>query len=128
LKRYSFKLFFEMFRSITFLSFAVCLLWSGAADAKSCILGNALSLSREFSLPRNSICMIRKAPIPGRRLVPIRIVTHPRLGRFGKASLSELAYKAGNRTGDDYFEYISTEIIAGIKNEYRVRNIVHITQ
>lgn len=117
-----------MFRSIAVLSFTVCLLWSGAADAKSCVLGDALSLSREFSLPRNSVCIIRKTPIPGRTLVSLRIVTPPRLGHFGKASLSELAYKAGNRTGDDYFEYISTEIIAGIKNEYRVRNIVHITQ
>jgi hypothetical protein len=128
LKRYSFELFFVMFRSIAFLAFAVCLLWSGVADAKSCVLEDALSLLRKFSLPRNSVCMIRKAPIPGRKLVSPRIVTHPRLGRFGKASLSELAYKAGDRTGDDYFEYISTEIIAGIKNEYRVRNIAHITQ
>lgn len=109
------------------LLFVAAALFSSGSVAAPCILGNALSLSREFSLPRNSVCIIRKTPIPGRTLVSLKVVKQPRLGRFGRASLSELAYKAGNKAGDDYFEYISTEIIAGARNEYRVRNIVHIT-
>lgn len=115
-------------RCIGFLFFAAFVLWSHGSVAGPCLLGNALSLSRGFSLPRNSVCAIRKTEIVGRTLVSLRVTVHPRLGRFGKASLSELAYRAGNKAGDDYFEYISTELIAGVRHEYRVRNTVHITR
>jgi len=56
-----------------------------------------------------------------------RVTVRPKLGRFGKASLEEMAYQAGNKVGDDYFEYISTEIRLGTKGDFIIKNIAHIT-
>ncbi|MBI5130437.1 MAG: hypothetical protein HZA66_13420 [Rhodopseudomonas palustris] len=97
-----------------------------AAEA-DCVLGSAFTLQREFSLPVNSSCRISKGQIAGRELLSVRITMRPKLGRFGTASVSQMAYQAGSRPGDDYFEYISTEIINGARKEFRVRNVVHIT-
>jgi hypothetical protein len=38
-----------------------------------------------------------------------------------------MAYQAGNKVGDDYFEYISTEIRLGTKGDFIIKNIAHIT-
>jgi hypothetical protein len=95
------------------------------ADA-ACVLGQARLLVREFSLPRNSVCIIKRTDAPS-KFVAIRTTLPPKLGQFGKASIMEMAYRAGNVAGDDYFEYVSTEIENGVKRDLRIRNTVHIT-
>ena len=58
----------------------------------------------------------------------MKVTVRPKLGRFGSFSISESAYRAGNMPGDDYFEYISTELTAnGTKKDFRIRNVVHVT-
>jgi hypothetical protein len=98
------------------------------AGAAPCVLGSVVNLSREFSVPRNGVCVIRKnETVPGRVFVSQRTTVPPKLGKFGKASLLEMAYRAGPKAGDDYFEYISTEINNGTRHDWRIRNVVHIT-
>jgi hypothetical protein len=61
-------------------------------------------------------------------LISMRITVRPKLGRFGSASISDLAYRAGNVVGDDYFEYISVQSFnGGPPRDYPTRNVVHIT-
>lgn len=107
---------------------ATILLFSGlSAQAAPCILGNSLGY-REFSVPRNGTCIIKRYGIAGMTLVSIRTTVQPKLGRFGTASIEDLAYRAGNKTGDDYFEYISTQSFnGGAPRDYRTRNVVHVT-
>jgi hypothetical protein len=103
----------------------VLMLLASEASAE-CVLSGSISGSREFTLPRNSVCLIRRAS----RLTKFlshRVTVRPKLGKFGKASLEELAYQAGDKVGDDYFEYVSTEIRLGTKGDFVVKNIVHIT-
>jgi hypothetical protein len=92
----------------------------------ACVLPGSVSGTREFSLPRNTVCLIRRANRFSTHLA-YRVTVRPKLGRFGKASLEEMAYQAGNKVGDDYFEYISTEIRLGTKGDFIIKNIVHIT-
>jgi hypothetical protein len=103
------------------------LLISTSARADSCVVGAAdLNHHREFSLPRNGVCVIKRSSF--NKLYSMKVTVPPKLGRFGSASVSESAYRAGNIPGDDYFEYISTEQTAnGTKTDIRVRNVVHIT-
>jgi hypothetical protein len=96
------------------------------AQAAPCELGPTWGSNyREFSLPRNSVCLINRQNIT--KLVSIKIIVKPKLGRFASASLAEWAYRAGNVAGNDYFEYITTETLGGIPKDYRVRNVVHVT-
>jgi len=106
----------------------IALLLSGtAAQAAPCVLGNSLGY-REFSLPRNSVCLIKRHGILGMKLVGIKITVRPKLGKFGSASLSDLAYRAGNVAGNDYFEYDSIQSFnGGPPRDHRTRNVVHIT-
>jgi hypothetical protein len=105
--------------------FAATLASATIAQAAPCMLGSAFG-HREFSLPRNSVCVIHRQAFM--TLVSVKITVRPKLGRFGSASISEWAYRAGNVVGDDYFEYISTESFqGGPPREYRVRNVVHVT-
>jgi hypothetical protein len=100
---------------------------ASAVQAAPCVLGNSLGY-REFSLPRNSVCLIKRHGILGMKLVSMKITIRPKLGQFGSASISELAYRAGNVAGDDYFEYISTQSFnGGTPRDYRTRNVVHVT-
>jgi hypothetical protein len=100
---------------------------STAVEAAPCVLGGSLGY-REFSLPRNSVCLISRHGMLGMTLVSMRITLRPKLGQFGSASISELAYRAGNVAGDDYFEYISTQSFnGGPPSDYRVHNVVHVT-
>jgi hypothetical protein len=103
----------------------VLMLLASEASAE-CVLPGIIGSSREFSLPRNSVCLIRRANQFDKHLA-FRVTVRPKLGKFGKASLEELAYQAGNKVGDDYFEYVSTEIRLGTKGDFIVKNIVHIT-
>ncbi|THD53413.1 MAG: hypothetical protein E8A46_10665 [Bradyrhizobium sp.] len=97
------------------------------AQAAPCVLGNSLGY-REFSLPRNSVCVIKRYGVLGMSLVSMKITVRPKLGKFGSASISELAYRAENVAGDDYFEYISTQSLSGgAPHDYRTRNVVHVT-
>lgn len=107
---------------------AIAMLFSTTVvRAAPCVLGNSLGY-REFSLPRNSVCLIKRHGILGMKLISIKIAIRPKLGQFGSASISELAYRAGNVAGDDYFEYISTQSFnGGPPREYRNRDVVHIT-
>jgi hypothetical protein len=109
--------------------FIAALLAATTAGAAPCVLGNANNLSREFSVPRNGVCVIRRSEggLGGRIYVSQRISVAPKLGQFGKAFLLEMAYRAGPKAGDDYFEYISTEIDNGTRHDWRIRNVVHIT-
>jgi len=103
----------------------VTLASASIAQAAPCMLGPAFGY-REFSLPRNSVCVINRQSFT--KLVSVRITVRPRLGQFGSASMSEWAYRAGNVAGDDYFEYISAESLnGGPRRNYRVRNVVHVT-
>lgn len=103
------------------------LLSATAVQAKPCVMGGSLGY-RDFSLPRNSVCLINRHGMFGMELVSMKITIRPKLGKFGSASISELAYRAGNVAGDDYFEYISTQTFnGGPPRDYRVRNVVHIT-
>jgi hypothetical protein len=112
---------------IRFFIFAVALFSATAAQAEPCVLGNSLGY-REFSLPRNGVCVIRRHGVLGMKLVSMKTTVRPKLGQFGSASISELAYRAGNIAGDDYFEYISTQSFnGGPPRDYRTRNVVHIT-
>lgn len=106
------------------LSAALWLSNGAVAQAAPCVLGYAFGY-REFSLPRNSVCVINRQGVT--KLVSVKITVRPKLGRFGSASVSEWAYRAGNVAGSDYFEYVSTESIGGTPRDYRVRNVVHIT-
>jgi hypothetical protein len=86
----------------------VAMLFSATAvEAAPRVLGGSLGY-REFSLPRNSVCLIKRQGILGMTLVSMKIAIRPKLGQFGSASISE--YRAGNVAGDDYFEYISSVI------------------
>jgi hypothetical protein len=107
---------------------AIAMLVSASAvQAAPCVLGNSLG-NREFSLPRNSVCVIKRYGILGMKLVSMKITVRPKLGQFGSASISELAYRAGNVAGDDYFEYISVQSLnGGPPRDYRTRNVVHVT-
>ena len=105
---------------------AVCLLSSTSASAE-CVLGNSLG-TREFSVPRNGVCVIRRYGIMGMKLVSIRTSVRPKLGKFGTANIEELAYRAGNTAGDDYFEYVSVQSFnGGPPRDYITKNFVHIT-
>jgi hypothetical protein len=107
-----------------FIFFVV--LFSSAAAHATCVTGNSLGY-REFSLPRNSVCLIKRQETI-MKLISIRVTVQPKLGRFGAASVLEFAYRAGNVAGDDYFEYMSLQSFNGGKpKEYRSRNVVHIT-
>jgi len=107
--------------------FVVAIFSASAVEAAPCVLGGSLGY-REFSLPRNSVCLIKRKGIFGMALVSMGITLRPKLGQFGSASISELAYRAGNVAGDDYFEYISTQSFnGGPPRDYRTRNVVHIT-
>jgi len=103
------------------------LFMSTSAYAESCILGPAdLNRHREFSVHRNGVCVIKRSSFY--RLYSMKVTVRPKLGRFGSFSISESAYRAGNMPGDDYFEYISTELTAnGTKKDFRIRNVVHVT-
>lgn len=101
------------------------ILLAGEANAE-CVLPGSTSGSREFSLPRNSVCLISRGSQFTKHLA-FRITVPPKLGKLGKASLEELAYRAGDRAGTDYFEYISTEIRLGTKGDFPIKNVVHIT-
>jgi hypothetical protein len=103
----------------------VLMLLASEASAE-CVLPGVVGGSREFSLPRNSVCLIRRGSQFSKNLA-FRVTVRPKLGKFGKASLEELAYQAGDKVGDDYFEYVSTAIILGTKGDFIVKNIVHIT-
>ena len=106
---------------------AITLFSASAVQAAPCVLGNSLGY-REFSLPRNSVCLIKRFGVLGMKLVSMKITVRPKLGQFGSASISELAYRAGNVAGDDYFEYISTQSLnGGAPHDYRTRNVVHVT-
>jgi hypothetical protein len=107
--------------------FVAILLISTSARAEPCVLGPAdLNHHREFSLPRNDVCVIKRSSF--NKLYSMKVTVPPKRGKFGSASISESAYRAGNIPGDDYFEYISTELTAnGTKTDIRVRNVVHIT-
>ncbi|MGA9301406.1 MAG: hypothetical protein WBV83_14980 [Bradyrhizobium sp.] len=110
-----------------FIIFVATLASATIAQAAPCVLGNSLGY-REFSLPRNSVCVIKRHGVLGMSLVSMKITVRPKLGRFGTASMSDLAYRAGNVAGDDYFEYISTQSFnGGAPHDYRTRNVVHIT-
>ena len=112
---------------IRFVIFMVALCSATAAQAEPCVLGNSLGY-REFSLPRNGVCVIKRHGVLGMKLVSMKTTVRPKLGQFGSASISELAYRAGNVAGDDYFEYISTQSFnGGPPHDYRARNVVHIT-
>jgi hypothetical protein len=105
----------------------VVLFSATAAQAAPCVLGNSLGY-REFSVPRNGVCVIKRYGVLGMKLVSMKITVRPKLGQFGSASISELAYRAGNVAGDDYFEYISTQSFnGGTPRDYPTRNVVHIT-
>ena len=91
-----------------------------------CVLPGSISGSREFSLPRKSVCVIRTRSQFSQKLA-FRVTVRPKLGVFGKASLEELAYRAGDKVGDDYFEYVSSEIRLGKRGDFVIKNIVHIT-
>jgi hypothetical protein len=108
-----------------FIVFAVTLASATITQAAPCVLGSAFGY-REFSLPRNSVCLINRQAFM--TLVSVKITVRPKLGQFGSASVSERAYRAGNVAGNDYFEYISTESLnGGTPRDYRVRNVVHVT-
>jgi hypothetical protein len=108
----------------TILVFVLALLASEAGA--ECVLPGSISGSREFSLPRNSVCLIRRDSQFSKHLA-LKVTVQPKLGKFGKASLVEMAYQAGDKVGDDYFEYVSTEIRLGTKGDFIIKNIVHIT-
>lgn len=103
----------------------VLMLLASEASAE-CVLPGNTSGSREFSLPRKSVCVIRRGNQFSKHLA-FRVTVRPKLGKFGKASMEELAYQAGDKVGDDYFEYVSTEIRLGTKGNFIIKNIVHIT-
>jgi hypothetical protein len=103
----------------------VLMLLASEASAE-CVLPGSISGSREFSLPRNSVCLIRRGSQFSKHLA-YRVTVQPKLGIFGTASLEEMAYRAGGKVGDDYFEYVSTEIRLGTKGDFIIKNIVHIT-
>lgn len=107
--------------------FLAILFMATSAYAESCVLGPAdLNHHREFSVPRNGVCVIKRSSFY--KLYSMKVTVPPRLGRFGSASISDSAYRAGNIPGDDYFEYISSELTAnGMKEDFRIRNVVHIT-
>lgn len=107
--------------------FAFCaMLILPAATKAACVLGNSLG-SREFSMPRNSVCLIKRTEVFN-KLISMRVSVKPKLGQFGQSSVYEFAYRSGNVAGDDYFEYISVQAARnGPAKEYRVRNVVHIT-
>ena len=108
-------------------AFVVALFSATAAQAAPCVLGNSLGY-REFSLPRNSVCVIKRYGILGMKLVAMKITVRPKLGRFGSTSITEFAYRAGNVAGDDYFEYNSIQSFnGGAPRDYRTRNVVHVT-
>jgi hypothetical protein len=107
------------------LAIAMCFSSGAAVEAAPCVLGSAFG-HREFSLPRNGVCVINRQAFM--KLISVKITVRPKLGQFGSASISEWAYRAGNVAGNDYFEYISTESFNGSSpRDYRVRNVVHIT-
>jgi hypothetical protein len=106
------------------LAFGLMLLASEASA--ECVLPGSASGSREFSLPRNSVCLIRRGSQFTKHLA-FRVTVPPKLGKLGKASLEELAYRAGDKVGDDYFEYVSTEIRLGTRDDFIIKNVVHIT-
>ncbi len=98
-----------------------------ASEASAaCVLPGSISGTREFSLPRNGVCLIKRGSQFSKHLA-FRVTVRPKLGKFGRASLEELAYQAGSRVGDDYFEYVSTEIRLGTKRDFVIKNVVHIT-
>jgi hypothetical protein len=107
--------------------FVAILLVSTSARAETCVVGPAdLNHHREFSVSRNGVCVIKRSSIY--KLYSMKVTVPPKRGRFGSVSISESAYRAGNIPGDDYFEYISTELTAnGTKEDFRIRNVVHIT-
>ena len=108
-------------------AFVLCVALISSATARAaCVLGNSLG-SREFSMPRNSVCLIKRTVV-FRKLVSMRVKVPPKLGQFGQTSVYEFAYRSGNVAGDDYFEYISVEQPKnGPPEDHRVRNVVHIT-
>jgi hypothetical protein len=106
---------------------ATTLLSANAVQAAPCVLDDSLGY-REFTLPRNSVCLIKKDNIPGSKLVSIKITVQPKLGEFGSASATDMAYRAGSVVGDDHFEYTSTESQnGGPALDYPTINVVHIT-
>jgi hypothetical protein len=113
--------------TITFAFAILVIVLMGGNEARAdCVLGNSLG-SREFSLPRNGVCLIRRSDNPTIKQLSMRVTVKPKLGTFGKASLSELAYRAGPTPGDDYFEYVAViSLNGGLPREMRIRNTVHI--
>jgi hypothetical protein len=90
------------------------------------VLPGAPNYTREFGLSRNSVCFIKRQNDSTQK-VAVGLINPPKLGRFGKATIFYMAYRAGNKAGDDYFEYVSTEIAGGgVKRDFRMRNTVHI--
>jgi hypothetical protein len=109
------------------LVLATILFSAGAVQAAPCALDDSLGY-REFTLPRNSLCLIKKNNIPGSKLVSVKITVQPKLGKFGSASATDFAYRAGRVVGDDHFEYTSTESqTGGPALDYPTINVVHIT-
>jgi hypothetical protein len=88
---------------IVALGFVLSLSNGAVAQAAPCVLGGSLGY-REFSLPRNSVCLINRHGMLGMELVSMKIAIRPKLGQFGSAFISNLAYRAGNVAGDNYFE------------------------
>ena len=110
---------------IAALGAALWLSNGATVQAAPCVLGSAFG-HREFSLPRNGVCVINRQAFM--KLISVKITVRPKLGQFGSASISEWAYRAGNVSGNDYFEYVSTESFnGGPPRDYRVRNVVHVT-
>src|SRR5579859_6775607 len=70
------------------LVFVFVLLVSEASA--ECVLPGSISGTREFSLPRNSVCLIRRASQFSKHLA-IKVTVRPKLGVFGKASMVEMA-------------------------------------
>ena len=60
-------------------------------------------------------------------MVEVKLAVPPKRGKFGSANIYELAYRAGDMPGDDYFEYVSTERVGGNLRKFRIKNTVHIT-
>lgn len=61
------------------------------------------------------------------KMVGVKLAVPPKRGKFGSANIHELAYRAGDVPGDDYFEYISIESVGGKIQNFRIKNAVHIT-
>jgi hypothetical protein len=107
------------------LAFTMNMMLASLASAEPCAAGS-VHARREFSVPRNGVCLVKRAEDPGIKFLAFRLTVPPKLGQFGTASLYDFAYRAGNVAGDDYFEYTSINLVNGVKRDVRIRNVVHV--